>query len=484
MTPSGASGLRERTLRSFLLLGTQRVASLVVVGAGGIVLARLLTPEEFGLYAILAFAIGLGVALSDLGLGAALVQRRDLDPRATLGTAFTVNLGLAAALALTIAVLAPVLGRRLAVATDVTAPLRCLALLVVLSSLRMPAAVLLERRLAYLPLTIAETADTVVFYLVAVAAAAAGAGLWSFVWGAVLGRAVHVGILWAATRPLPPRPGWRRRELAPVLAFGVPYQGSALVGIARDAALPTVVAAWSGVAAVGLLNWAAALAFQPLQVVTIAGRVLFPALSRLQGDGQRFAEAAGRALNRVATVLYPAALLVLAGADPIVRLVYGDAWVAAIPAVRLFCVGALLGGTSTILVHALYGLGRADLAFRLNLVWAALVWALTLLLVPRLGFVGFAVASVCVGVTGVLPAVLLRRLVPIRVLSAVRMPLAAALASAIVLATLSAVWIHDIPSLLVGGGVALAVYIGLALAWGGAAWRVEFVADWRAVFQG
>ena len=88
------------------------------------------------------------------------------------------------------------------------------------------------------------------------------------------------------------------------------------------------------------------------------------------------------------------------------------------------------------------------------------------------------------GVTGVLPAVLLRRLVPIRVLAAVRVPLAAALAGALVLATLSAVWIHDIPSLLVGGGAALAVYVGLAVVWGGAAWRVEVVADWRTVFQG
>jgi PST family polysaccharide transporter len=465
-----------------VLLSAQRVLSLLVIAVGGIVLARLLTPEEFGLYAILAFAIGLGVTLADLGLGAALVQRRDLDPRATLGTAFTLNLVLAAALALALAALAPLVARWLAVATDVTAPLRCLALLIVFASLRMPAAVLLERRLAYLPLTIAETADTVVFYAVAGAVAAAGAGLWSFVWGALCARAANVAILWAATRPRP-RPGWRPRALGPVLAFGVPYQGSALVGIARDAALPTVVTAWSGVAAVGLLNWATTLAFQPLQIVSIAGRVLFPTLSRLQDDAQRFAEATARALNRVATVLYPGALLLAAGADPVVRLVYGEAWIAAIPAVRLLCVTALLGGTSTILVNALYGLGRADLAFRLNLVWAALGWGLTLLLVPWLGFLGFAVASVCVSVTSVLPAVLLRRLIPIRVLPAVRVPLAAGLASALLLAALSAVWIHDIPSLVVGGGAALAAYVALALALGGTAWRGEFMADWRTVLQ-
>ena len=482
MTPSGAPGLRGQTLRGFLLLGVQRAVGLAVTAAGGILLARLLTPEIFGLYAILAFAIGVGVTLSDLGLGAALVQRRDLDPRATLGTAFALSLGLAAALALAIAALAPFLARWLAATTDVTAPLRCLALLVLLASLRMPAAVLLERRLAYLPLTIAETAETIVFFAVAVAAAAAGAGLWSFVWGALLARSAHVGVLWAATRPMP-RPGWSWREFAPALKFGALFQGSALVILARDAALPTVVAAWSGVGAVGLLNWAATLAFLPLQIITIAGKVLFPSLSRLQGDAPRFAEATGRALNRVATVLYPAALLLLAGADPTVRLVYGEAWLAAIPAVRLFSVAALLGGTSTVLVHALYGLGRADLVFRLNLLWAALVWGLTLLLVPWVGFLGFAVASVCIAVTGILPAALLRRLVPVRILSAVRVPLAASLASGLVLAALSGLWIHDIPSLLIGGGVSLASYVGLVVLLGGAAWRVEFMADWRTALQ-
>ncbi|PYM36666.1 MAG: hypothetical protein DME15_03180 [Candidatus Rokuibacteriota bacterium] len=218
--------------------------------------------------------------------------------------------------------------------------------------------------------------------------------------------------------------------------------------------------------------------------MAIAGKVLFPALSRVQDDRERFGLATERALNRIATVLYPAALLLLAGADPIVRLVYGEAWAPAIPAMRLFCVTTLLGGTSTILVHALYGLGRADLVFRLSLGWAALVWGLTLALVPWLGFLGFAVASVGVSVTSVAPLLVLRRSVPIRFLPAVRVPLAAALVSALALGTLSEVWIHDLLSLLIGGGVSFAAYVGLVLLLGGAAWRVELVADWRTALQG
>jgi len=483
-TSSSSPGLRGRTLRSFLLLGAQKVVSVAVTAAGGIALARLLTPEVFGVYAILVFVITLGVRWSELGLGAALIQRRDLDLQTGLSAAFTATFALALVLGVAIAAASPLVARWPGVSGEVTAPMRWLALLVVLSSLRMPAMVLLERRLAYLPLTLAETADTVAFNAVAIAAAVAGAGLWSFVLGALAGRAGNLAVLWIATR-WRPRLSWNQDELVPVLKFGLLFQGSVLIGIAGDAVVPTFVAAWSGVAAVGYLNWAATIAFLPLQVVSIAGRVLFPALSTLQAEPARFAEATARALNRVTTILYPAAALLLAGADPVVRLVFGDAWAPAVPAVRCLCLTAMIGGTSTIFVHALYGLGRPDVVFRLNLASAVLLWVLTAALVPWLGFVGFAVASAGLACASVAyTALSLRRLVPLNLLSAVRVPLAASAVSAAVLAAFAGVWIHDLPSLLVGTAVAAGAYVAFVGFIGGAAWRVEFIADWQTVFQG
>jgi O-antigen/teichoic acid export membrane protein len=483
-TSSSSPGLRGRTLRSFLLLGAQKVVGVVVTAAGGIALARLLTPEVFGLYAILIFVITLGVRFSELGLGAALIQRRDLDLATGLSAAFTATFALALVLGAAIMAAAPLVARWPGVSSEVTAPVRWLALLVVFSSLRMPAMVLLERRLAYLPLTIAETADTVAFYLVAITAAVAGAGLWSFVLGALAARAANLAVLWSATRWRPTL-RWNRRELIPVLKFGILFQGSVLIGVVGDAVVPTFVTAWSGVTAVGYLNWAATLAFLPLQIVSIAGRVLFPALSSLQTEPGRFAEATARAINRVTTILYPAAALLLAGADPVVRLVFGEAWVPAVPAVRCFCLSAIIGGTSTIFVHALYSLGRPDLVFRLNLASAALLWILTVALVPWLGFVGFAVASATLACAGVsFTALSLRRLVPLHVLTAVRVPLTASIGSAAVLAALAGFWIHDLPSLIAAVAVSAGAYVIFAGLIGGAAWRVEFLADWRTVLQG
>jgi len=482
-TASYLPGLRARTLRGFMVVGIQRAVSLAVTAAGSIILARLLMPELFGLYAIISFAVGLGVTFGDLGLGAALVQRQEVDPEGALAVAFTSNLVMAVTLAAAIVGLAPTIIRSFGLAPQAVAPLRCLALLVPLSAFRMPAVVLLERSMTYPPLALADTLDTVFFHGVAALAAIAGAGVWSFILGAITARLAGLAVLWAAIRWRPVL-RWRWIDLVPILRFGVLFQGNALVTIVRDSVVPTFVAIWSGVAAVGFLNWAAVVALLPLQMVSIAGKVLFPALSKLQSSPQEFAQATERALNRVAALLYPVALLLLVGAEAIVRPIYGERWIPAVPAIRLFCVTTILGGTSNLLVNALYSLGRADIVFRLGLFWAALTWALTLLFVPHFGFVGFALASACVSATGALTALALRRLVPVRILPPLRVPLTAGVVSAGLFAALVRSWIHDLPSLLVAGGVAVLTYTGLALFLGGAAWRAELLDDWRRFREG
>src|SRR4030095_7232495 len=100
--------LRPRTLRAFMLAGAQRALSLVVTAAGGIAVARLLLPDVFGSYAIISFAVTLGVVFSDVGLGAALIQRRELASDAALTAAFVAQLALAALLGGALVVLAPV----------------------------------------------------------------------------------------------------------------------------------------------------------------------------------------------------------------------------------------------------------------------------------------------------------------------------------------------------------------------------------------
>jgi O-antigen/teichoic acid export membrane protein len=470
-------GLRGQALRGFFVVGLQRAVSLGVAAVGGILLARLLGPEVFGLYAVLAFAVGIASTVGDLGLGAALIQRQALDAETSLPVAFTAQMGLAVFLAVLLFCLAPFVPIWFHISKEITRPLRLMAFLIPLSALRMPLTVMLERRLAYRPLAVSDSADTLVYYGTAVAAALGGAGIWSLAVGAVLGRTVGLATLWRTARRWPAI-RWDLTAFAAMIRFGGMFQATALLNALRDAIVPTFIVAWSGVAAAGFLTWASAVAFLPLHVVSMAGRVLFPALATLQHDPPAFAEAVQRAVNRVAMILYPVAAILLVGAEAIVRPVYGDQWMPAVPAVRWFAVAAALGGTSTLLVQALYSLGRADVVFRLNLLWMLLLWGLAVLLVPALGFVGFALASAAVSTTVVLSVMALRRSVPVRILPTLRVPLGAALVAAIVFRILIDVGSAGLPWLLLSVGVAVGIAAGSAWLLGGQGWRSELKADW------
>ena len=480
--PDTLPGLRSRALQGVMLLGVQRAAGLLVATAGWLALARLLTPDAFGLYAIIAFAVGLGVAFGDLGFGAALIQRRDLDPTLCLSTVFLVHFTLATILGACLVGFSPFIVSWLSLPASAGELLQCLALLVPLSALKMPGVVLLERKVNYFPLAVADLLDTIMFYGVAVGAAWQGAGVWSFIIGAVAGRLVGLFTLLGAVR-WRPRLSFRWETLGPILRFGLRYQGTSLLVLAREAAVPTYVASVCGVAAVGFLHWASTLALLPFQLVNLAGRVLFPTLAQLQDSPARLADATERALNRVAMVLYPAALLLLAGADPIVRFLYGSPWLPAVPAIRLFCVAVMLGGTWTILSFAINSLGRVDVTFRLNLFWTILLWGLTFMFVPWLGFIGYAVARACQGAVGAWTAVALKRLVPIRLFPAVRLPLFSGMVSAFLLWGLSLVWVHDLSSLIIAGIAAITTYILLTNWVGGARLKEDLLNDWRKAVE-
>ena len=460
-------------------MGGQRLIGLAVAGLGSIVLARCLTPEIFGTYAILWFCIALAINASEMGLTAALMLQSEDRLRLELPAVATAQLLVMMALAAVMAVITPILIDWLGLGPDAIWPLRAMVVLLPLSAVRLVPAVKFERRLCYMPLTIADTIDTIVFYGVAVAAAYAGAGLWSFVIGLLVGRVVSISTLWLRERwwPVLPIP-WD--EWRSTIRRGWAFQSTAMLVQAREAVTPILVRFLAGVPAVGLLNLASALALQSVHMTNVATRVLFPAFARLRGDDAAFGSACERALNRVAVIIVPATAILCATADPFVRLVYGTRWSAATPAVQLFCLSALVGGLTMVAIHALNALGHASVVFRLNVWWTIQLWVLTPILMIPFGFVGFAVAHVIQGMGSTLAFHHLRRLRPIRVLAQLHAPCAAAAPVATGLYALGS-WLTNLALLAGAVAVAAAVYLCLLTLMSGSSWRAEIWREWRHV---
>lgn len=473
--------LTTQVLQGGLLLGGQRVLSVVISGLGSVVLARLLTPEIFGTFAILWFLVALAINISEMGLTSALIQCQDRDVERRLTTVFLGQLALTTVAASLLAIGAPWVTAVFGLASEEGRPLSLLLLLVPLSVFRLPPAVLLERRLAYVPLTLAETVDTVVLYVVAALLAWNGAGLWSFVLGALAGRLVSLGVLWSQISwwPAGPFEGERWREW---VRAGWAFQSTALLVQGRDAVTPILVRFFGGVQAVGYLNLSAALATQPVQMTNMASRALFPAFARLQHSPVALASACERALNRVAVVLCPAAGFLAAAAAPVVQLVYGPQWSPAIPAVQFLCLSALCSGLGMVAIQALNSLGQARLVLRFNVVWTLVLWVLTAASVPAIGFVGYAAAHACQSLFSLVVLARLRAFVPLRVWPRVAHPLAAALVAGSLLAV-AVPAIPSLPYLAAALAVAGLAYVGLVAWFSGAGWRRELANEWRQVIH-
>jgi PST family polysaccharide transporter len=485
MTEGGVQegqGLRSRVMHGALLLGCQRALNIAVAALGGIVLARLFLPELFGTFAFILFVASLGILAGDLGLGSALIQRERFESTTALGAAFTLQVWVAVVVGGLMVITAPWCAHSFGLAPEGVNPLRALAILVLLAALRMPPSVVLERGLRYGPIVLADTLDTLVFHAVAIAGGLGGAGLWSFVLGMIAGKAVAATLLWRAAAW---RPTWAWNSAAAKMLVkeGLPLQGTAALVTAREGALPVLVVLAGGAAAVGALNLAMSLSSFPLQVVVSAGRVLRPALSRIRHDAAAFAAATERAMNGIAVVLCPLLLMMVVGADPIIRYVYGTAWLPAVPALRWLSAGALVGGLSTVLVYALHGLGRSETVMRFNVLWTVLLWGLALVCIDQWGPIGFAIAHVCMAASGALTYVAVRRTVPIRVLSHIAHPMLAGGVAAGLFGVLTQEMVAGPVSLMLAAGAALLVY-GLTL-WllCGTAWRNELMADWSRLWS-
>lgn len=465
MIDSSAAALQVRALRGALaLLGRSLFVRLVAI-LGGVLLARVLSPREFGLYAVVAFIVAFLTNFSDVGLGAALIQQPAVPSRRELETTFTLQLLLVTCLVVVGFLLASPISAAYHLSAGGVWLIRVLLLSLPIGLLRSIPAVLLERDLRYSRLSVIESVEALSFQLVAVGLALARFGVWSFVWAALV-RAI-AGVL-TAYFVAPWRPGisFSPAVAGRLLRFGVPYQAQGVLSFTKDAMTPTFVGLLVGAAAVGYVNWAFGLAALPLAVTESVWRVTFPAFARAQQNRELLCSLIERTVRLSAILFLPLSILLLPAAPDLVHYIYTDKWAPALPAFYLFSIslwtGPLLGST---VFSAFYATGRARFALYFTVLYGVLDWGIGIPLVLLFGFTGIAVRAVIVAY-GTLPLLLiaLQRIVPVRVLPQIVRPLVAAMGAA----ALEWLFLHilppGLPTLACSGSIAALFYaVSMAL---------------------
>lgn len=401
----GAATGSAVTWRALQLVGT-RVISL----GKFLVLARILSPQDFGLLAIAAVAVELLLSLTDFGMIAALVQRDHVEQR-HYDSAWTLNvlrsLVIAAAIVATAPALADLFGEPRA-----THIMQVLALRPVLDASASIKVAQLMKALRFRPLAAMRLSAAVVDATVAIALAST-LGVWAVVIAALVSSVVG-SIASYIVAPYRPHLSLEAGAVRSLFRFGRWMLLAGVLGVAGDALLRGVISRRLGAFDLGVYYVAVRIAILPYEAISeIVVAVGFPVQAMLQNDLERAARVFRSILKATLAVLMPIYAIVFVLAGPLVAEFLGVRWHDATPVIRVIAVIGIIGTVYDATTAMLQGLGRpqwvAALAAVQLLIVAGLAWWFT----ESLGITGAALARLCAEVCVQVTAVVLSsRLLP------------------------------------------------------------------------
>lgn len=381
--------LGRRTARSGATALASQACKFLLHLAGTVVLARLLAPEDYGLFAVVFAVVAFFSIFRESGLSAATVQSAEVT-HAQVSALFWIGLALCAALALLTAASAPLVGWLYEDA-------RFVPMTVALSAGFLFGAAgaqhraLLRRQMRIGVLSLVEVASFALGVVAAVAAALAGARYWALVvLHLTLNAATALG-LWLACDWRPGRPA-RAEGVRPLVAFGGHLTGFEVVSyLARNADFLLIGWYW-GARPLGFYDKAYQLMLLPvLHVALPLGSVVFPALSRLRDDAPRFRAYFDRCVLLTVATGMPLVAFLFVTADRAVPFVLGAQWAEAVPVFRALAPAAFVGPLYASVNWATASLGRT----RRQLVWSLVSSSVTVcgfLVGLRWGAAGVAAA--------------------------------------------------------------------------------------------
>ena len=384
-------GLTRTVLRGVSLAGGGFVLTQVLTLGFYVALARLATPEEFGQLAAGMALVGIALLYTEGGMLSALVYRRDrIEEAAATAVVSTFLAGLG--LSLAALAVSPLLGLYFQsdtvgeVAAAVSGVLFFRTLAVVPDAL-------LQRRFSFFRRLVVEPAAAIAFGVTAVVLTAKGLGVWGLVIGQYASVVVEAGLAWGLVR-------WR-----PQLRLASYGMWRELIAYGRHALAATTIirvgqeipvfllGRFTGTAALGQFRYGIRIAGLPLStVMAAASYVLFPALSRISDDPERFRAAVLRSLRWMAIMAVFGGLILIPLGRPLSTLVFGEVWEeagTAAAALAFFTAGRAL---TSLIVEALKADGRPDVVVRMNLVEVILGTVAMIALLPT-GLVGICIAA-------------------------------------------------------------------------------------------
>jgi O-antigen/teichoic acid export membrane protein len=374
--PAAATDLGEikrKSVRGGAITLVSQGASVLIALASTVVLARLLSPADYGLMAMVAVVTSFAGLFGDLGLSSAAIQQPTLS-RAQQSNLFWVNAAVGLALTAVVASSAPLVSRFyrkhevlwITVAMSTT---------FFINSLGSQSGAFLVREMRFGRRAVSSVSGGIVTLLVGVVLALGGFRYWSLVGGEIAGAATTTALRFALSRF---RPGWPTRGtgLKRMLAFGANITGFNLVNYFQRNLDNLLIGRYWGAGPLGIYSRAYSMLMFPIQNVRgPINAVAFPALSRLQNETAAYRTYYLRVTSLLAALSMPLTAYLYVASAPLIEVVLGRQWLSVAPVFSYLALAAFTQPASGFSGSLMLSLGQARRYFQRGLFASAVVCA-------------------------------------------------------------------------------------------------------------
>ncbi|MBI5149420.1 MAG: MOP flippase family protein [Candidatus Omnitrophica bacterium] len=375
--------------RRFLEQGMQTVTTLI--------LARILSPHEFGVIGIANIFILFANTINNLGISSALIQRKEID-EGHLSSAFWANVVTGVTLCLMMMFLSWPAARFFR-NDEVQPVLFVLSFNFILAALRIVQNAQFSRNLQFGKLASLSVWEMASNSILTIALAVKGLGVWSLVWGRLFGIGMGTLLAWASS-PWRPQFMFQMEKFRQLFKFGINAMSVNILTYLGQNIDYVIVGRFLGTVPLGFYTMAYNLVTLPQRKISsILTSVAFPTFAKIQDDNARVARNYLKILSYISIVTFPLLFGLLMVSPYFVKVIIGEKWLPIVKPMQIMCVLGMINSISMTMGSIFYAKGRPDIEFKADILNLAAL-AAAIMIGVKFGITGVAVAVTIVAMVG------------------------------------------------------------------------------------
>ncbi|MFA5499529.1 MAG: MOP flippase family protein [Candidatus Omnitrophota bacterium] len=363
--------LKQKTIKGLFWSGASQAGKQVSQFIITAILARLLSPNDFGLLAMATVFINFGMIFSEMGISSALIQKQDTLDRHYY-SAFWLNIAVGIVLTL-ISIAASPLVAGFYKKPELQIILAVISINYFISSFVVIQQTILTKEMDFKSLAIRDIIAIVLSGGIGIYMAFHGFGVWSLVIQSVTFTLFNAILLWALSS-WRPKYQFAKSDIKDIFGFSANLTGFNIINYFARNIDQLLIGKFLGAQALGYYSLAYKLMLYPLQnIAWVISKVMFPAFSKIQDSLEKVRRTYLKTVKAIALIAFPVMLGLFAVAPEFVNVVFGNKWSEAIPTIRILCICGLFQSIGTTVGMIYLSMGRAGLQLKLQFLGTILV---------------------------------------------------------------------------------------------------------------